>query len=367
MPESEIQSVIDRCKEFMPPESLTAIDGYERQYDDLMAAFDQILVNADAANDAIRSEQEKWMSWEYLPVVAEEAFKAILNGEDELYKLKVGRHIWQDFMTQLNLPVPVMQFEELPDEEEWDFISTEANGKLGLKIYDEEDLMTTKTDSENGMEDVTLPLASVISKYAGLPVDTSLYIRKSHIRMFKDAGFSDRRARDFAVVLGVMANVDKLECCAFTAPYENLYDVGINDAGAQDIINNDGCSLLLQKSRNQSDSDAETKTAGSNAAGSDARIELLERELKRARKENQSYRHEISNLQREMERLQHQLTERKRFDETQIETKTEEAPEIEYPYRTKLKVVVYGGFDVFHRELKNLLPDVRIVENILAH
>ncbi|MCD7956313.1 MAG: hypothetical protein LUG93_11315 [Lachnospiraceae bacterium] len=36
---------------------------------------------------------------------------------------------------------------------------------------------------------------------------------------------------------------------------------------------------------------------------------------------------------------------------------------VQYPYHTKLKVVLYGGFDVFHREL---LPDVRIVE-ITAH
>lgn len=71
--ESEIQSVIDRCKGTMPPETFAILDNYEREYDDLMSAFDQIMQNADAANDAVRSEQENWMSCEYLPVVAEEA------------------------------------------------------------------------------------------------------------------------------------------------------------------------------------------------------------------------------------------------------------------------------------------------------
>ncbi|MCD7726461.1 MAG: hypothetical protein LUI12_13080 [Clostridiales bacterium] len=369
VPESEIQIVIDRCKGTMPPETLAIIQNYEREYDDLMDGFDQILLNADTANDAIRSEQEKWMSWEYLPVVAEEAFKAILDGEDEIYKLKVGRHIWQDFMTQSNLPVPVMQFEELPDEEEWDFVSTEANGKLGLKIYDEEDLITTKTDSETGMEDVTLPLPSLLSKYAGMTVDTSLYIRKSYIRMFKDAGYSDRRARDFAVVLGVLAGIDKLESCTFTTPYEDLYDVGETETVQSETENDQRPPLTRQQISSSFVADAETKMDKINAAdennNTDAGIETLEKDLKQARKENQSYRHEISTLQRQLERLQHQLAEQnsnKQSESAEIEASEEIVPETKYPYRTKLKVVVYGGFDVFHRELKNLLPDVRIVE-----
>ncbi|MCD7954682.1 MAG: hypothetical protein LUG93_02780 [Lachnospiraceae bacterium] len=60
-----------------------------------MDAFDQILQNADAASDAINSDQENWMSCDYLPVVAEEAFRAILDGDDEIYKLKAGRSICQ--------------------------------------------------------------------------------------------------------------------------------------------------------------------------------------------------------------------------------------------------------------------------------
>lgn len=35
---------------------------------------------------------------------------------------------------------------------------------------------------------------------------------------------------------------------------------------------------------------------------------------------------------------------------------------VEYPWRTSFKVVLYGGFEIFHRELMKLLPDVRIVE-----
>ncbi|MCD8104464.1 MAG: hypothetical protein LUF35_05560 [Lachnospiraceae bacterium] len=223
-----------------------------------------------------------------------------------------------------------------------------------------------KLTAEQAMEDVTLPLSSVLSKYAGMPVDTSLYVRKSHIRMFKDAGYSDRRARDFAVVLGVMANIYKLESYAFTTPYEDLYDAGETEAELTEK-KNDGQSPLnhrqipeLPIADERPETDEGSTTDGNNAA--DARIESLEKDLKQARKENQSYRHEISTLQRELERLQHQLTERKQLEEEWVEIEKEEAPEIKYPYRTKLKVVVYGGFDVFHRELKKLLPDVRIVE-----
>lgn len=112
VPESDIQSVIDRCKKTMPPESLAVIVKYEREYDDLMDTFDHIQQNADAANDAIKAEQDEWMHCECLPAVAEEAFKAILDGDDDIFKLKIGCSIWRDFMTQSNLPVPVMQSEE---------------------------------------------------------------------------------------------------------------------------------------------------------------------------------------------------------------------------------------------------------------
>ncbi len=44
-----------------------------------------------------------------------------------------------------------------------------------------------------------------------------------------------------------------------------------------------------------------------------------------------------------------------------LEPETQEEP-IEYPYRTGLRIVLYGGFEVFHEELLKLLPDVWVVE-----
>ncbi|MCD8083633.1 MAG: DUF2325 domain-containing protein, partial [Clostridiales bacterium] len=95
--------------------------------------------------------------------------------------------------------------------------------------------------------------------------------------------------------------------------------------------------------------------------------EELERRLAQAWKDNQVCRHEISTLQRkndamgrEIERLKKTLADK---EETEDDVEEQEPEQMEFPYRTKLKIVVYGGFEVFHKSLLNLLPDVRIVES----
>ncbi|MCD8013351.1 MAG: bZIP transcription factor [Lachnospiraceae bacterium] len=344
VPTADVERLIARRKAAMPAEARAVIDRAEKEYSAITGSFDKILEKADDIKDEIWADKDEWMQCEYMPAVAEDAFRAIVNGDDEIFKLKIGRYIWQDFMSQSALPIPVVHFEELEDEDEWDFVGTEGNGKLGLKIYDEDDLMEVKTDSVNGMETITLPLSSVLSKYGGKVIEPHLYIRKSHIKVFKDAGFSDRRARDFAIVLGLLSSMNRQEAGGYTFEYENLYDLGESDGEQIPTVET---------------ITAEVQPEETNPADDKAR-EDLERKLKQAQKENQSCRHEISVLQREVERLRHQLTERKAPEEEEAE-EAEPEEEIEYPYRTKLKVVVYGGFEVFHRELQKLLPDVRIV------
>ncbi|MCD7919351.1 MAG: hypothetical protein LUG45_04640 [Clostridiales bacterium] len=168
---------------------------------------------------------------------------------------------------------------------------------------------------------------------------------KSLIRKFKEYGCSDRKARDYAVIVATLNQVDLLEekDFRFATEYpepkektENKSPEKITDARLQQEI----------------------------SAREDA-----ERALRQAQKENQISRHEISTLQREIERLQNRLAEKEQAAE-RLESKegTEDAERdvIQYPYRTKFRVVLYGGVEVFHREFLKLLPDVRVVET-LAH
>ncbi|MCD8150174.1 MAG: hypothetical protein LUE92_11605 [Clostridiales bacterium] len=75
--------------------------------------------------------------------------------------------------------------------------------------------------------------------------------------------------------------------------------------------------------------------------------EEVERALRQAKKENQACRHEIGTLQREIEELKNRLAEKKQAaehvesPEEIVDTDTES---VQYPYHTKLRVVLYGRY-----------------------
>ena len=353
----DVDRLVERRKASLPPEAKSLINKAEEEFNKITAPFNKILENVDKMKDDLKADEEEGMRLCFLPYVAEDAFRDIVSGEDEIFKLKIGRYIWQDFMTQSTISIPVLQLEELEDADEWLDSVAEDNGKLALKVYDEDDLMTVRTDSVNGMENVTVPLAAAMSKYAGRAVWPNLYIRKSYVRLFKDAGFSDRKARDFAVVMATLASMDRFESANYELPYETLYDFGDDEKGT-----------VESKQETYAQPEEETQPQ---RESDDKRIEELEHDLKQARKANQTCRHEIGILEREVERLNRLLAEKdhlaeKKAVETEENDTEETVPEekFKFPYYTKLKVVVYGGFEVFHRELLKLLPDVRIVEAV---
>ncbi|MCD8154659.1 MAG: hypothetical protein LUF78_08250 [Clostridiales bacterium] len=344
----QVDQFLERKRASIPQEARAIIDKSDREFEKIARSFNKILENVDAMRDEITADEEKQMRFDFLPYVAEDAFRAILSGEDEIFKLEIGRYIWQDFMTQSTISVPVLLFEDLEDEDEWNDIATEDNGKLALKVFDEDDLMEVRTDSSNGMEGVTVPLAAALSKYAGRTVWPNLFIRKSYIKLFKDAGFSDRRARDFALVLATLASVDRCESANFELPYGKLYDFIEEERAAEEKV--------------------EENKEETQPQSADLKINELEQDLKQSRKANQTCRHEIGVLEREVERLKRLLEEKDRMAEKEnvvVEDDAEEAVPVvqfKFPYHTKLKVVVYGGFEVFHRELLKLIPDVRVIE-----
>ncbi|MCD8216210.1 MAG: hypothetical protein LUC97_11325 [Clostridiales bacterium] len=347
----ELNKMMEIGEKILPDEVKAVIKRETQEFDRITNATDEVLENIDEQLDNLKKASCEKMIYEDTIAVAEEAYQAIVAGNDEIFKLKIGRYIWHDFMTQCNLPMPVVDFEELEDEEDWDYICTQTNGKMGLKIFNEYDLINLKTDNISKEETVTLPISAALSKYSNRPVWSNLYIRKSHIKRFKEAGCSDRKARDLAIVLGTLAFVDKIENTDYYTEYDNLFDLGYSS-----VIN------TIEKTVTE-------KVPAVPPTVTDKEKEELERSLKQQRKENQSCRHEINNLQRKVESLQQEL-EQMKHQRQESEISEEEAAvtkeKISFPYRTKLKVVIYGGFDVFHRSLLKLLPDVRIIE-VSAH
>lgn len=357
---ADVDKLFKQQKASMPLEVKAAINRAEEEFNKVSSAYDRVLEKTDDMFDELQEEEKEQMRIDYLPFVATGAFRAIAAGEDEIFKLEIGRYIWQDFMTQSTIPLPVLPHEELEDEGEWNEIAAEDNGRLALKIYNEDDLVNVATTDEQGTENVIMPLSAMLAMYAYRTVPTNLYVRKSYINLFKDEGFSDRKARDFAVVMATLASMEQIESANYTLPYENLYDFGEESVA-------EGVKTVADETKNNQEQQEPSKSRKEEPQQeSDGRVEELQKALNLARKANQSCRHEISLLEREVERLKGLLEEKKSAAvETEEEDDTEEtASEVkfDFPFRTDLRVVVYGGFEVFHRELLKLIPGIRIIE-----
>ncbi len=336
MPAEEMTRLMERYRKSFPPDVQERVGKLNQEIDALTDLFYNVMEQADELREELKRGRDAEMRDEYLPAVAEGVFQAILAGEDESFKLKVGRYIWQDFMAESNIPIQIVPFAPLEDDDEWDDVCTDTNGKLALRIFDEDDLISVQTEGENGTESITLPLGSVLAKLSDRTIEPALYIRKSYVKLFKEAGYSDRKARDFAIILATLSNVNVLETGGYDYDYDEMYGLRAGDAPSEGADS-------VEKERS-------------------AREEA-ERRLKQAQKENQAARHEIHTLQKEIERLKRQTAAPKgaeKAPEADAEGSPPEGP-ITYPYRTNLRVVVYGGFEVFHKELLKLLPDIRIV------
>jgi len=334
----------------IPPELASILRKMEQFDNEIGVLQEKCWALSDQLTEENSDERMEYVSGEFIPGVAMGAFQAILNG-DEIYKLKIGRIVMEDLMSMSDMPLPCSFDIELEDERDWDYGFTECNGKLALPVIKEGECLSFPLNGGNETINYAVPVTAVLSRFGGWPFVAPLYIRKSLIKKFKENGCSDRKARDYAVIIATLDRVNTLnDDYRFASEYPTA-----------------GEKKAEESSEETTDIRVEKEIAARKVA---------ERALQQARKDNQVCRHEISSLQREIERLKSRLAEKEQErsisgdldlegtdDPTGMETAVKA---VKYPYHTKLRVVLYGGFDVFHRELLKLLPDVRVVE-ISAH
>ncbi len=345
LPDNAEADRIDQCVVLtLPPELRSRYDQIIQDIEEISIHCDEIVEAADQLRDQICKDKDTLIQHSFNYAIAEGFLNAFLNGEEEIHRLDLFTCLILEFIYLTHLPIHVVPFEPMEDEEEWDSLCQETNGKLGLKIYDSKDLMPVQLMREGSSSSIRLSLPTVLAQYAHVPVYHQLYIRKSHIKLFKDGGFSDRRARDFAIVLATIENMTILDSAAYRFSPEDPFE-HLEDNTATPI---ETAAPVLQKDQLQ------------------LALEEANRQIKQAQKESQLCRHENAQLQRENERLKKRLAELTTSitpQEQMPASTTAAKPEITFPYHTKKKVIVYGGFEVFHKELQKLLPEVRIVEH----
>ncbi len=324
----------------IPPEIEALLKQMEQFDDEAGALQEECWDMSDQLTEKNSVERAEYVSNEYVHGIAMGFFQAIRGG-DEIYKLKVGRIVIEDLMAMSDMPLPNSFSTDLDDDDEWDYAFTECNGKLALPVVKEGDCLSFPLDEKMEAFQYTIPVTAMISRYAERPFEAPLYIRKSLIRKFKEYGCSDRKARDYAVIIATLTQVNMLE----DEDYRFAAEYPVPKEKEREETPEERTDARIQK---EIEAHEETKRA-----------------LHQAQRENQVCRHEISTLQREIERLKNRLAEKEQLNETTVSLEKSGSNadvHVEYPYRTKLRVVLYGGFEVFHRELLKLLPDVRVIE-----
>lgn len=346
---------LDEMKRMLPKdvvaEAEILFDKHNQRIDSFNALADRHAETLDACND----EWERRTGSFYMPAIAEGAFISLLNGDD-LYQTNLGTQTTIQIAMNANLPLRLFPIPDLEDKDEWDYAFPEENERrLISEILDEGDTIV----QDIGDADLSLrfTLTSVISRIARVPFAGPLVARKSLIKKFREYGFSERKSRDFAVVIATLEYVnDQLHDWEREQKFfEDYYSDGL--AGSTTVHAEDSVASIDER-----------------IEAAERRAVQAEQEVKRLQQLSQRNRHETNNQMRENERLITELKKaqeeiRKRdellelYENMPNEDIDDGSPDVQFPFYTDKKIVLYGGFPVFHKELEKYIPGIRVVEH----
>lgn len=320
-----------------------------RLYDEMLSEYRKDMESIDSSMDEYR-EKMKAMKSDLFdgvdPVAIAEGFYASIMQGDELLFLPVIQSLLSHYFIALSFPGIPYDIKPLDDEESWNYSDMEANGRRASSIYGKKELITPEVEvtpqGESRFVEETMPVRTFLAELAGVAMPEEIHVRHSIVKRLREYGIPDRKARDMAVVVA-----------AYRAKYQNREE--LLDA---EVLRN----IYPEESDGKVGDDGKEKEIEI----LNARIADLEGRLRSYKKEKKSYRHQIISLEKRIDEIteRHEREIDELLKETQMEDDSDDlqVSDIEYPYHTDKKVTLYGGFDVFHRELAKLLPDLKIVE-----
>ena len=296
--------------------------------------------------------EEEELHWEIDTIAACESVLDAIVCDDEILNLNGMKSLLNWLRSKSPLPISFQNVLKLEDDEEnadeysdaWVEDAPGENGKLALTLVEDDSLLYQVFEKGNMSLKAPVSLAAVLSNYGERQLETPFEIRKSIIKAFREAGYSERKARDFAVMIATMQMVNRQEEWQY---FRN--DVFHTDSPVQEVPDQSSIDAQIQR-----------------MIGEEAKKRA------RAEKDSQSCRHENAVLRRKIEELNEALRQKdaeiqKReqlielYEQMEEPGETAEAPEIQFPYRTDKRIVLYGGFDSFQADIQKLLPDLRII------
>ena len=285
--------------------------------------------------------------------VAIGALNDILNGDENIFPTHIGVMIWQKYISYSPRPAKtLMSFSELSDEKVWDNHIPEVLDQYGEKIYSEDDFITVPFDYVNSDRNnsITVPISSVLAHHSNHFVFSEMWIRKSYVELFKDAGCTERKSRDLAVMISTLNMVDYYETMGDSIPPNCLLRLSLERHNSMGNSSEDELRKINADLQTQNDKLTKTVYQQKKENQLDAHnIVMLERQLEEANSKIDSLKNEVFNLTCNSVKD----TEN---EQNEVESK------ITYPIDTNRNIIVFGGFENFHRKLKEFITDIKTIE-----
>ena len=308
----------------------------------------------DLKEDKIRENNKEFIEMFKMVEMADIAISAFNNLiDDEIFPLHIGVLIWQKFISCSGFPSKtLMTYGGLEDDGIWNIELGDELKKLGEEIYNSKEFITVPFRDTNNRVDTSLtaPLSSIVANYANHLVLDQLFVRDTIINLFKNAGCSERKSRDLAVVISTLEMVNYLETMGDTVPPKTIGR----------YLDEKEKKIISASDENLHNIIGQLQTENESLRGN----------LYKEKKYNQCNIHKINLLQREIEELEISLKEKENsiqekdnyeLDNSNI-SKNDITEEIEFPIDLGCKIVVVGGFDSFHEKLKMFLPNIKTIE-----
>lgn len=330
----------------------------------LDSLWEEVLIKCDEMLDEINETNRAWKEeiWSY--GIAQGALQAIMAGDD-IFKTKLGDVVFMDLILMSNIPTGYDFVGKLDDDLKWDYNCPDMNGDLGEYIYNWGDIVDLPFETIDGDRIFTnnYPVGAALAKLSDMVVEEYMVIRKSHIKMFEEAGMSPQKARDLAVILATLESRKHIDPGMYDDcfVYNDIYPLGTPATESK--------RLVREKPNEENISNEHTDETDNYIKLYNDCLKRYDAEKKNNKllsKENKALRHEINMLKKELEKFN--VSEDNSVidvDKGDIEASVHrtQVKNIEYPYYfNDYKITLFGGFDVFHRELRKYLPDIRIVD-----
>lgn len=197
-------------------------------------------------------------------------------------------------------------------------------------------------------------LSSIMGDYTDFGIFERILINNKLVKsIMEQTGFERKQARDLAIVAATVKTITPIPLIYTHQTDDSEENTRLHEEIEDCHVKIESLEVALEK---EEDARAqEKKQLAEKARDAERRVSMAEKKLAEMKAAHENEKKALQDRLAEMEETISDIAD----NSSTGDVGTEDIP---FPYRTEKKVVVVGGFDVFHGELQKLLPDIQIVQ-----